>query len=381
MTRYLIESGCYWDWSEVSRRTEELAADARHGDERFLTVTPASGFDVVVALVAGFTLECELVIQPPPPYHSQLPDRSVGPGVWIYTSGTTGSPKSVHWPWRRLFPLKHNEVGDIKRWGIGYAPASFAGVSAICQALSSSASVEFLTPAWPSTRTDRHPLTIAVGTPTFWRMACVHAFRGYKEPAKIDVISMGGEPVDDTLLSAVRNTFHPHRIKQIFGATELGAGIHIDDERGGLPLDAAGQRQSSGAAFDVLADRLLLSPSVGLPYVETGDFVEIVGDRVFVTGRRGLSINVGGTKVSPQAVERVLQEHPSVLAARAYAWRSPVVGSVVAADVVLVPGKTEDCRRDLRAFAEAHLAPAELPRRIRIVEEFVSSAAGKVLRS
>ena len=47
-------------------------------------------------------------------------------------------------------------------------------------------------------------------------------------------------------------------------------------------------------------------------FVDTGDMVELHGDRYVFAGRRGGIINIGGLKVHPEEVEAVINRHPQV---------------------------------------------------------------------
>ena len=61
-------------------------------------------------------------------------------------------------------------------------------------------------------------------------------------------------------------------------------------------------------------------------FVDTGDMVELRGDRYYFVGRRGGIINIGGLKVHPEEIEAVINRHPAVQdVAReiAHAARSP----------------------------------------------------------
>ena len=47
-------------------------------------------------------------------------------------------------------------------------------------------------------------------------------------------------------------------------------------------------------------------------FVDTGDMLELRGDRYYFVGRRDGMINVGGMKVHPEEVEAVINRHPLV---------------------------------------------------------------------
>jgi acyl-coenzyme A synthetase/AMP-(fatty) acid ligase len=195
----------------------------------------------------------------------------------------------------------------------------------------------------------------------------------------VDTVTIGGEPTDASLLRLLSSTVAPRRIKQIFGTTELGTVIHVDDGQAGLPEELRGRRLPSGAAFDVRDGQLCISVAPDAPFVDTGDQVRIDEGRVHVVGRAGVFVNVGGLKANPYRVAQVLQQHESVLAARAYGLRNPLLGQVVAADVVL--------RRDrdplllvpeLKRYSAGLLDAHERPQRIRSVESLAVAESGKV---
>src|SRR6266498_2919198 len=64
-------------------------------------------------------------------------------------------------------------------------------------------------------------------------------------------------------------------------------------------------------------------------FVDTGDMVELRGERYHFVGRRGGIINIGGLKVHPEEVEAVINRHESVRMSRARSRRSPITGAIV----------------------------------------------------
>jgi acyl-CoA synthetase (AMP-forming)/AMP-acid ligase II len=113
----------------------------------------------------------------------------------------------------------------------------------------------------------------------------------------------------------------------------------------------------------------------------TGDLVEVRGDRAFFVGRRSDVINVGGNKVHPAEVERVLRAVPGLGDVRVYARPSSIAGELVACDVVPAPGADpEGLRAAIARRCAAGLQGHQRPRWIRVVGEIAVSPSGKVLR-
>jgi acyl-CoA synthetase (AMP-forming)/AMP-acid ligase II len=119
--------------------------------------------------------------------------------------------------------------------------------------------------------------------------------------------------------------------------------------------------------------------------------VERRGDRYYFLGRRSGLINVGGLKVYPEEVEAAINRHPAVRMSMVRSRRSPITGSLVAADVVL-KGEPDssgaggemvdvvDVRREILQVCHASLAPHKIPATIRIVPALEMAAAGKLAR-
>jgi acyl-coenzyme A synthetase/AMP-(fatty) acid ligase len=301
-----------------------------------------------------------------------------GSGLTIFSSGSTGTPKPSRWAWDSL-DHSRSPRSRTERWGIGYAPFTFAAVAATCQALGRASTIEYLQPADLMYANRHEPFDVVAGTPSFWRVSAIATITATGTSRPMQVATLGGEPVDRALISTIRSTFAPARIKQIFGTTELGSLLSVDDESPGLPYSLAGKYLPNGVAFDVKNGMLRFSVRPGSPFVETGDTVKIVAGRILITGRGGLSINVGGHKVDPMHVSNVINQHPQVIGARAYPVSSSLLGNVIGIDVV----PRDKCNpRDLaiqiKAFSKIHLAPPERPRRVRVTDQLTVAPSGKL---
>jgi len=123
-------------------------------------------------------------------------------------------------------------------------------------------------------------------------------------------------------------------------------------------------------------------------FVDTGDMVERRGDRYYFLGRRSGIINVGGLKVYPEEVEAAINAHPQVRMSMVRSRKSPLTGSLVAADVVLkgepdpsgAGGGIVDVTREILQICHDSLAPHKIPATIRFVPGLEIAAAGKLAR-
>jgi acyl-CoA synthetase (AMP-forming)/AMP-acid ligase II len=118
-------------------------------------------------------------------------------------------------------------------------------------------------------------------------------------------------------------------------------------------------------------------------FVDTGDMVELRGDRYYFIGRRGGIINIGGLKVHPEEIEAVINRHPAVRMSRAKSRRSPITGSIVVADIVLAAngiGRDKEIRDEIIRDCRKQLAAYKVPVVISFVETLDVTPAGKLAR-
>jgi acyl-CoA synthetase (AMP-forming)/AMP-acid ligase II len=119
-------------------------------------------------------------------------------------------------------------------------------------------------------------------------------------------------------------------------------------------------------------------------FVDTGDIVELQGDRYYFLGRRNGVINVGGMKVYPEEVEAVINRHPAVRMSVVRSRKNPITGAVVSADVMLKdapdPEATAAIRTEILEICRLSLAPCKIPATIRCVTSVGLAAAGKLAR-
>jgi len=116
-------------------------------------------------------------------------------------------------------------------------------------------------------------------------------------------------------------------------------------------------------------------------WFKTGDqgFIDADG-YLFLTGRIKEIINRGGEKISPQEVDAILMNHPSVDQAVTFAVPNEVLGEEVAAIVVLHPhGAVTE--KELREFVRERLADFKVPRQVLFASEIPRGQFGKIQRT
>jgi acyl-CoA synthetase (AMP-forming)/AMP-acid ligase II len=118
-------------------------------------------------------------------------------------------------------------------------------------------------------------------------------------------------------------------------------------------------------------------------FLDTGDMVELRGDRYYFVGRREGVINVGGQKVHPEEVEAIINQHPDVQMSRVYGRPNPILGALVVADIVVRPLGREPFQalKDeiLQACRDA-LPAHKVPTMLQPVSAIEIAESGKLVR-
>ena len=150
---------------------------------------------------------------------------------------------------------------------------------------------------------------------------------------------------------------------------EVSAGEHGEILLGG-PTVTSGYLEAPDLNRDSFVDG----------WFRTGDIGSLDAEGFLtIHGRKTEMINRGGEKISPAEIDDVLQRHPAVAEAAAFAVPHPRLGEDVAAAVVLKAGATVTSL-ELREFLLPALAQFKIPRRIVFVDRLPKGATGKVQR-
>ncbi|WBQ04933.1 AMP-binding protein [Kribbella sp. CA-293567] len=298
--------------------------------------------------------------------------------AWLLTSGSTGRPTRIGHTLESLTTVTTQQ--QPRTWLLPYSPGTYAWWQVVTMSLTQAyQGLVVIEPSeleiWPSIAAE-HGVTAASGTPTFWRQTIYRDTEALAE-VPLEQITLGGEPVDQTILDRLREIFPKARVSWIYASSEVGASIVVHDGQAGFPkawLDREPGPEDERPVISVDGDELVItSPHHGAGLdgaVRTGDRVEFAGDRVLITGRLDTDeINVGGSKVSAGLVRNVLMAHPGVAWARVFARKAPLVGRMVAAEVVASPALGPITDQDLVQWCSNRLPDYGVPRRIKFLAE------------
>jgi acyl-coenzyme A synthetase/AMP-(fatty) acid ligase len=319
---------------------------------------------------------------------------------WLMlTSGTTGAPKIAIHTFEALTgaikPVPPGTPAPI--WATFYDIRRYGGLQIFLRAVLGHGSLVLSDPDEPvADHLDRIAaagVTHISGTPTHWRRALMNSAATKIAPR---YVRLSGEIADQAVLDALKAAYPDASIGHAFASTEAGVCFEVTDGlagfpasflNGGLPeVELKIQDGSLWARSRRTATSYAGRPDLHLKapdgFVDTGDIIEVRNGRCYFAGRRGGIINVGGLKVHPEEVEEVINRHAGVHQSRVKSRRSPVIGAIVVADVVLKAQAADPDRikTEIMALCQDALATYKVPAIINIVDAIATTSGGKLSR-
>jgi len=354
-----------------------------------------------------------------PSLPSLAPDRTA---LMIYTSGTTGRPKgavSTHgnlqaqvttlveaWGWSRddhillTLPLHHVH-------GIVNALTCALWSGACCQILPSFDAVE----VWE--RLARGDVTLYMAVPTLyrrlieaWDAADAATRTRWSDGARSLRLMVSGSAALPVPTLERWEEITGHRLLERYGMTEIGMALSNPLEgarrpgRVGAPLpgvqvrlvDAEDRPVAEGRAGEIH----VRGPSVFREYwrrpteteeaftpdgwFRTGDLAVLEAGAYRILGRISQDIlKSGGEKISALEIEDVLRSHPDVIDCAVVGVEDAEWGERVCAAVQVRQGAAPGLET-LRDWARDRLAPAKVPKSVRLVDGLPRNAMGKVTK-
>jgi len=371
--------------------------------EHYASMVRDASIDTIIcsdaAPFAGLGVET-VVLGEALPCLSPIKNAKSSPTEWLMlTSGTTGEPKiAVHSLAGLTGAIAPVTASSRPHWATFYDIRRYGGLQIFLRAMLAGGSLTLSRPDEVVVdhlrRLAADGVTHVSGTPTHWRRALMSDAASLFNPK---VVRLSGEIADQAILDGLKAAFPNAAIGHAYASTEAGVGFEVTDGLEGFPasyletapggvalriVDGSLQIKSSRMASEYAGrPDLILVGSDG--WVDAGDIVEIRNGRCYFVGRRGGIINVGGLKVHPEEVESVINRHNAVRQSRVRARKSPVIGSIVVADLVLLPdiANVDVVKQEIFGLCKANLPSHKIPAVLSVVPVIEVTAGGKVARA
>src|SRR5215471_20386935 len=259
------------------------------------------------------------------PFTATTPAQTERATEWLMlTSGTSGVPKIVGHTLEALtgaIVAEGPAKGPAPVWATFYDIRRYGGLQIFLRAVLSGGSMVLSDPhealADHVARLNARGVSHISGTPSHWRKLLMSGSAAQFAPR---YVRLSGEIADQAVLDGLKAAFPESSIGHAYASTEAGVGFAVIDGLEGFPADYLGVNRN-GVEMKIVDGSLRIHSKrtahayVGRNasklaeddgYVDTGDMVELRGNRYHFVGRRGGIINIGGLKVHPEEIEAVI---------------------------------------------------------------------------
>jgi acyl-coenzyme A synthetase/AMP-(fatty) acid ligase len=308
--------------------------------------------------------------------------RSDGdPGLILFSSGSSGQPKAIlhslprllekfRYPghgYRSVAVLLFDHVGGfntlmytLANLGCLVAPGD-RSVTEVCRAI------------------EKHKADLLPTSPSFLNLLLLAGAHEQFDLSSLKLITYGTEVMPERTLEALNRVFPGVRLHQTYGLSELGILRSKSASNQSLLVKVGGEDYETKVVDGTLRVRAkcsmvgyLNAPS---PFDEdgwfnTGDEVIQDGEYYRILGRQSDVINVGGLKVHPTEVEKVIGDLPGIADVSVSGEQNLLLGQIVVATVQMhVPVSPVELRRRIAEHCRGRLQPFMIPTKVKVVSE------------
>lgn len=317
------------------------------------------------------------------PLVRQLVDRGRS-GLILFSSGSTGRPKAMIHDLDNLIDSYRDKKGKRLVFLIFLMFDHIGGLNTLLNCLSMGVTMVFpenRDPEHVARLIEKYKVNILPASPTFLNLILISEAQTRYDLSSLRMITYGTEPMPESLLLKLKETFGRVKFLQTFGTSETGITqtsskssnstfIRIDDPNTEYRIvDGELWIRSKTQIMGYLNSSMERFTEDG--WFKTGDLVEEAEDGyIKIVGRNKELINVGGEKVLPSEVESVLFQMPDLQDCLVYGEPNPITGQMVTAKVLFrEPLKTSEAKKRVVAFCQDKLERYKIPAKVILMTE------------
>ena len=302
-------------------------------------------------------------------------------GLVVFSSGSTGEPKGIvhdleallakfRTPRHRLRTINFllfDHLGGMNTMfytlanlGCTVVPRD-RSVAAVCEAI------------------QEHGVELLPTSPSFLNLLLLEAGADRYDLSSLRVVTYGTEVMSERTLKAAVKLLPNARFQQTYGLSEVGVLRSKSRSNDSLMVKIGGEDYETkvvdGRLFIRAKTSMLGYLNAPSPFdedgwLDTGDAVIREGDYFRILGRESDIINVGGQKVYPAEVEKVLADLPGVIETVVSSEEHLLLGQIVVATLQMdeeVPAA--EMRKRVSEHCRGRLQSYMIPQKVRVVQE------------
>ncbi|MGH7693553.1 MAG: ANL family adenylate-forming protein [Gemmatimonadaceae bacterium] len=300
-------------------------------------------------------------------------------GLVLFSSGSTGKPKAIlhalppilekfrkpRHCYRTVSFLLFDHIGGFNtlfytlgNLGCIVSPGD-RSVAKVCRAV------------------ERHKAELLPTSPSFLNLMLMAKAYEQFDLSSLKLITYGTEVMPERTLQQVHEVLPNAKLQQTYGLSELGILRSKSASDQSLMVKVGGEDYETKVVNGTLRIKAKCSmlgylnhpsPFDADGWFDTGDAVIEDGEYLRILGRHSEIVNVGGQKVYPAEVEKVIAELPNVIDVAVSGEPHLLLGQVVVAVVQLKePVPDLEFKRKITEHCKGRLQPYMVPTKVRVV--------------
>ena len=300
-------------------------------------------------------------------------------GLVLFSSGSTGKPKAIlhalppilekfrkpRHCYRTVSFLLFDHIGGFNtlfytlgNLGCIVSPGD-RSVAKVCRAV------------------ERHKAELLPTSPSFLNLMLMAKANEQFDLSTLKLITYGTEVMPERTLRQVHDILPNAKLQQTYGLSELGILRSKSASDQSLMVKVGGEDYETKVVNGTLRIKAKCSmlgylnhpsPFDADGWFDTGDAVIEDGEYLRILGRHSEIVNVGGQKVYPAEVEKVIAELPNVIDVAVSGEQHLLLGQVVVAVVQLRdPVPDLEFKRKITEHCRGRLQPYMVPTKVRVV--------------
>ena len=236
----------------------------------------------------------------------------------------------------------------------------------------------------------KHKVELLPTSPSFLNLLLLAEAHKEFDLSSLKLITYGTEVMPDRTLALANEAFPHATFQQTYGLSELGILRSKSESNQSLFVKVGGESYQTKVVNGTLRIRAKSSmlgylnapsPFDEEGWFDTGDEVIQEGDYYRFLGRKSDIINVGGQKVYPAEVEKVIAGMPGVIDVAVAGEAHLLLGQIVVATVQLEePVPVIEMRKRIAEYCKGRLQPFMVPSKVKVTEDSTVNYRFKKIR-